>query len=142
MTVLVLENCETAREYKEDFATLTTEIAPLLSGPGEPSDGAKAELAALMRRLVEVVVNRFSFNDQRHQYKQKSQQISDFPKFTKLVPLLPVEAEKLRDIYANLSPQEHDDPRNFYTSRSRHQFKTWHDEIIDVKVALERRRPP
>ncbi len=141
VTVSVLENCSTLREYKEDFATLTTEIAPYLLGPGEPADIAKAELAALMRRLVEVVVNRFAFNDERHQYKQKSQQVSDFPKYTKLVALMPVEADKLRDVYANLSPAEHDDPRNFYTARSRLQFKTWHDDIVAVKVALEGRRP-
>ena len=125
MTVSVLESCSTASEYKEDFATLTAQIAPFLAGPGEPTEASKAELAALLRRLVEVVVNRFAFNDERHQYKQKSQQVSDFPKFTKLVPLLPAEAEKLRDIYANLSPTEHDDPRNFYTGRGRLQFKTW-----------------
>jgi energy-coupling factor transporter ATP-binding protein EcfA2 len=141
MTVSVLENCETLKSYREDFAALLSEIAPHLAGPAEPSDAAKSELAALMRRLIEVVVNQFAFAGERHQYKQKTQQISDFPKFTRLVALRPTEANKLRDIYANLSPPEHDDLRNFYTSRGRLQFKTWFDEIIVIKDALEARRP-
>lgn len=141
MTVSVLENCEILRAYKEDFAALSSEITPHVAGPSEPSESAKSELAALMRRLVEVVVNRYAFNGERHQFKQKAQAISDFPNFTKLVPLLPAEANKLRDIYANLSPTEHDNLRNFYTSRGRLQFKAWYDDIIAVKDALESRRP-
>ncbi len=59
----------------------------------------------------------------------------------KLVPLEEKEADDLRDIYANLSPGEHDDPRNFYTNRSRAQLKTWYDTILRIKAALEARRP-
>lgn len=140
MSVQVLENCQTVREYKEEVEGLCGEITPILAGPGEPLDDQKAHVSALMRRLVETVVNKYVFAGQRHQYKQKSQPVSEFHLFTKLVPLLPAEADRLRDIYADLSPGEHDDPRNFYTSRTRAQLRTWYDDTLTIKAALETRR--
>jgi hypothetical protein len=46
------------------------------------------------------------------------------------------EADTLRDIFANLSPPEHDDPRNFYTTRSIAQFNTWYGQILAIKAAV------
>jgi hypothetical protein len=81
------------------------------------------------------------FNEQRHQYKIKSLQVSDFHSFTKIVPLLPLEADRLRDLYANLSPLEHDDVRNFYSTKTRTQFQVWYNEIVTIKIAIESRKP-
>lgn len=129
------------REYSENWDELCNEIAPLLAGPGEPSAHDKERAAGLMRRLVERLTNKHVFNEQRHQYKPKSLQVSEFQQFTKIVPLTVTEADTLRDIFANLSPPEHDDPRNFYTTRSRTQFTTWLGQIQSIKAALEARRP-
>ncbi len=141
MSVQVLEDCATVREYSEDWDELCNEITPLLAGPAEPSADDKERAAGLMRRLIERLTNKHVFNEQRHQYKTKTLQVSEFHRFTKVVPLTPGEADTLRDIFANLSPPEHDDPRNFYTSRSRAQFDTWLRQIHTIKAALEARRP-
>lgn len=141
MSVQVLEDCATVREYSERWEELSNEIGPMLAGPGEPSASDKERVAGLMRRLIECLTNKHVFNDLRHQYKPKTLQISEFHAFTKLVPLDAAEADTLRDIYANLSPPEHDDPRNFYTTRSRTQFSTWLDQINAIKTAVEARRP-
>jgi energy-coupling factor transporter ATP-binding protein EcfA2 len=141
MSVQVLEDCATVREYSENWDELCNEIAPLLSGPTEPNAEDKERAAGLMRRLIERLTNKHVFNEQRHQYKAKALHVSEFQAFTKVVPLEPIEADTLRDIFANLSPPEHDDPRNFYTSRSRAQFNTWLGQIHAIKAALESRRP-
>jgi len=141
MSIQVLEDCATVREYSERWDELCNELAPLLAGPGEPIADEKERIAGLMRRLIECLTNKHVFNDQRHQYKPKTLHVSEFHAFTKLVPLEAAEADTLRDIYANLSPPEHDDPRNFYTSRSRAQFNTWLTQINAIKAALEARRP-
>lgn len=141
MSIQVLEDCATVREYSERWEELCDELAALLAGPGEPSADGKERIAGVMRRLIECLINKHIFNDQRHQYKPKTLHISEFRLFTKLVPLENAEADTLRDIYANLSPPEHDDPRNFYTSRSRTQFNTWLSQINTMKAALEARRP-
>ncbi len=141
MSIQVLEDCATVREYSERWEELRNELTPLLAGPHEPSADEKERIAGLMRRLVECLTNKHVFNDQRHQYKAKTLQVSEFHHFTKVVPLVITEADTLRDVYANLSPPEHDDPRNFYTSRSRTQFNTWLAQIDAIRVALEARRP-
>jgi DNA repair exonuclease SbcCD ATPase subunit len=141
MSIQVLEDCATVREYSERWDELSNELAPLLAGAGEPSADEKERIAGLMRRLIECLTNKHVFNDQRHQYKAKTLHVSEFHAFTKLVPLDAAEADTLRDIYADLSPPEHDDPRNFYTSRSRAQFNTWLAQINAIKTALEARRP-
>ncbi len=141
MSVQVLEDCATVREYSESWDELCNEIALLLLGPAEPNAGEKERVAGLMRRLIERLINKHVFNEQRHQYKAKMPQVSDFYQFTKIVQLEIAEADTLRDLFANLSPPEHDDPRNFYTSRSRAQFNTWFRQIHEIKAALEARRP-
>lgn len=141
MSVQVLEDCATVREYSERWEELSNELGPMLAGPGEPNANEKERIAGLMRRLVECLTNKHVFNDLRHQYKPKTFQVSEFHAFTRLVPLEAAEADTLRDIYANLSPPEHDDPRNFYTTRSRTQFSTWLGQINAIKTALEARRP-
>ena len=59
------------------------------------------EKHAAKKRLIEAVVNTHVFNHQRHQYKQKSQAITAFQSFTKVVALLPSEATTLRDHLKN-----------------------------------------
>ena len=140
-SVVVLENCDSAGEYREDIEALSEEIGDILSCQGEPTKAKKEDLSGLMRRLIETVVNKRAFNGERYQYKQKSLPVSTFHSFTKLVPLLPPEAERLRDLYANLSITEHDDPRRAYTTRSKAVFTQWLQEIREIEQALMDRRP-
>jgi hypothetical protein len=141
MSVQVLEDCATCQEYNDDWDELCNKIQPIVTDPIEPSAEVKSQLAGWMRRLLERLTNRHVFNDQRHQFKPKALRDSDFHSFTKVVPLTAQEADSLRDIYANLSPPEHDDPRNFYTARPRTQFKLWYEELHRIRAALEARRP-
>ena len=140
-SVMVLENCSHAEEYKEDINDLKDKTDAILNILGEPSRAQKEHLSGYMRRLIETVVNKIVFNGQRHQYKQKSLPVSDFYGFTKLVPLEQSEAERLKELYAKLSITEHDDPRNAYVSRSKAEFQRWYDEVLQIEAALAARRP-
>jgi len=142
ISVHVLENCTVVADYSEKIDDLKNDITAVLAAAGEPSKPKKEELAGKMRRLIEAVVNAHVFNHQRHQYKQKSQQITAFPSFTKVVALLPAEAITLRDLYAKLSITEHDDPRNAYVNTDKAMFNTRCAQILAIEAAIVSRRPP
>jgi len=141
LSVQVLENCAVVADYSEKLDELKKDIEGILNVPGEPSKSQKEEIAGKMRRLIEALVNVYVFNQQRHQYKQKSQAISAFHDFTKIVPLLPAEATTLRDLYAKLSITEHDDPRNAYVNSDKAMFKTRYDQIQNIETAVAARKP-
>lgn len=141
LSVQVLENCAAIAEYSEKLGELKKHIEGFLNASGEPSRSQKEEIAGKMRRLIEVVVNTHVFNNQRHQYKQKTNPISDFQNFTKIVPLLQDEAQTLRDLYAKLSVPEHDDPRNAYVNSDKAMFQTRYDQILNIETAVAARKP-
>jgi recombinational DNA repair ATPase RecF len=142
LSVQVLENRTAVADYSEKIDDLKYDINAVLSAMGEPSTSQKEEIAGKMRRLIEAVVNTHVFNQQRHQYKQKSLQITAFNHFTKLVALLPAEAIKLRDLYAKLSITEHDDPRNAYVNIDKAMFQTRFNEILTIEAAIVSRKIP
>jgi len=139
-SVQVLEDCATVSEYVEKWEELCGQIDGYIGPQVEISPDEKSKLSALLRRLVERLTNAYVFNEQRHQYKIRTLQVSNFKEFVRLVPLLPSEADRLKDLYANLSPLEHDDVRNYYSTKSIHQFGTWYDEIKSLKNSVEGRR--
>ena len=139
-SVQVLENCTVAADYSEKADELKADITAILASVGEPNKGLKEEMAGKMRRLIESVVNTHVFNKQRHQFKQKSHPVSEFHEFTKLIPLLPAEAAKLRDLYAKLSISEHDDPRNAYVNTDKATFQSRYDAIIGVETDILSRK--
>jgi recombinational DNA repair ATPase RecF len=141
LSVLVLENCAVVADYTEKIDDLKVDIASILAAVGEPSKAKKEEAAGKMRRLIESVVNAHVFNNQRHQYKQKSQAITAFQSFTKLVPLLPAEAITLRDLYGKLSITEHDDPRNAYVATDKAMFQARFSRILAIETAVAARKP-
>jgi recombinational DNA repair ATPase RecF len=141
LSVQVLENCAVVADYSENIDELKRNIKDVLEAAGEPSKAKKEEIAGKMRRLIEAVVNTHVFNHQRHQYKQKRQEVTVFQSFTKIVPLLPAEASILRDLYAKLSPDMHDDPRNFYVNTDKAMFLNRYVQIIDVETEIKARIP-
>jgi len=141
-SVHVLENCAVVADYSEKTYELKTDIETVLNTPSEPTIKDKEEIAGKMRRLIEAVINIHVFNKQRHQYKQKSQPVSNFQEFTKIVPLLPIEASDLGDLYAKLSITEHDDLRNAYVNTDKAMFQTRYDKILAIETAVKSRRQP
>lgn len=141
LSVLVLENCTAVASYSEKADELKVDIAVILAAAGEPSKAKKEEAAGKMRRLMEAVVNTHVFNNERHQYKQKTQQITAFQNFTKVVALLPNEATSLRDLYEKLSITEHDDPRNAYVNTDKAMFQARYNQILAIEAAVIARRP-
>lgn len=141
LSVLVLENCTAVASYSEKIDEIKVDIAAILAIASEPSKAKKEEAAGKMRRLMEAVVNTHVFNNERHQYKQKTQQITTFQNFTKVVALLPVEATALRDLYEKLSITEHDDPRNAYVNTDKAMFQTRYNQILAIEAAVIARRP-
>jgi hypothetical protein len=140
MAVHVLENCVALAEYTGNITDLKSEIDAALSGAGEPTKAEKEILAGKMRRLLEAVVNAHVFNNQRHQFKQKSQPASAFQEFTKVVPLLLTEAQIFKDLYAKLSTMEHDDPTNAYVNTDKAMFQTRYDAIKNIESAIMGRK--
>lgn len=140
LSVQVLENCALVTDYSEKIDDLKRDIEAALITSGEPSTVQKERLAGNMRRLIEAVVNTHVFNHQRHQYKQKSQPITAFQSFTKIVPLLQAEATILRDLYGKLSVTEHDDPRNAYVNTDKAMFQTRYEAILAVEAAVAGRK--
>jgi hypothetical protein len=140
LSVQLLEGCSVVGEYSEKIDELKSDISAILVASGEPPKSQKEILAGKMRRLVESIVNTHVFNNLRHQYKQKSQSVSEFDRLTKLIPLENQEATKLRDLYAKLSITEHDDPRNSYVNTDKAMFKTRYDAIIAVEAAIVARK--
>jgi recombinational DNA repair ATPase RecF len=136
MAVHVLESCVAMDEYSEDIDVLKADIDAILTAAGEPTKAQKEVMAGKMRRLIESVVNTHVFNKQRHQFQQKSQQVSAFDDFTKVVPLLTAEAQSLRDLFAKLSISEHDDPRNAYVNTDKAMFQTRHNTIKTIEMAI------
>ena len=141
LSVLVLENCTSVASYSEKTDEIKSDIAVILAALGEPSKAKKEEAAGKMRRLMEAVVNTHVLNNERHQYKQKTQQITAFQSFTKVVALLPTEATALRDLYEKLSITEHDDPRNAYVNTDKAMFQTRYNQILAIEAAVVARRP-
>jgi recombinational DNA repair ATPase RecF len=136
MAVHVLESCVAIDEYSEDIDVLKADIDAILAVAGEPTKAQKEIMAGKMRRLIESVVNTHVFNKQRHQFKQKNQQVSAFDDFTKVVPLLPAEAQSLRDLFAKLSITEHDDPRNAYVNTDKAMFQTRYNTIKVIETSI------
>lgn len=141
LSVMVLENCDTIDEYKEDVDDLKCRAQLILSTAGDLSKQQKEQLSGYLRRMIEAVVNKHVFNGQRHQFKQKTLQVTAFHNFVKVVPLLPNEADTLRDRFADLSVAEHDDVRNAYVSKSKAVFQQWYDEIVSIETSILGRRP-
>ena len=140
LSVQVLENCAVVADYSEKVHERKADISSLLTATSEPSRAEKEELAGKMRRLSESVVNTHVFNNQRHQFKQKSLPVTDFPQFTKLTPLLSSEAVALGDLYAKLSISEHDDPRNAYVNTDKATFQSRYDSILAIETAVIARK--
>lgn len=136
MAVHVLESCAAIDEYSENIDDSKIDIDAILDIAGEPTKPQKEIMAGKMRRLIESVVNTHVFNKQRHQFKQKSQQVSAFSEFTKVVPLLPPETQTLRDLFAKLSITEHDDPRNAYVNIDKAMFQTRYNSITAIEAAI------
>lgn len=142
LSVQVLENCATSAEYSEKVDELKGVIDGILASPNEPSRDQKETLAGSMRRLIEAVVNTHVFASQRHQFKQKTLEVSAFAKFTKVVALEPVEAQQFSDLYSDLSITEHDDPRNAYVNTDRATFVARYDRIKVIEAAIIGRKIP
>lgn len=140
LSVQVLESCCAVAEYSEKIDELKRDIDTILDLPNEPTKSQKEEMAGKMRRLIETVVNINVFNGERHQYKQKSQAVSVFHKFTKVTPLTQAEATDLGDLFSKLSVTEHDDPRTAYVNSDKAIFQNRYDRIVAIETAIASRK--
>jgi DNA repair exonuclease SbcCD ATPase subunit len=139
-SVMLLEGCTKVAEYSEQIDELNRQIEAILNLPSEPTKGQKEDMAGDMRRLIETIVNKHVFADSRQQYKQRTQAVSEFHKFTQLVPLLPAEALELKDLFGKLSKPEHDDDRNSYVNTDKAMFQTRYDRIKQIKSDIVARK--
>jgi hypothetical protein len=141
VSIQVLEGCRHVAEYSEKFLELKCQIIEALSLSGEPSPEQKDSLAGKLRRLIETAVNTYVFANERHQFKQKLQATSKFEAYTKVTPISVGEAVELKELFSKLSPAEHDDPMNNYTTASKAVFQTRFDCILAIARNIESRIP-
>jgi predicted transcriptional regulator len=134
------QSCCFVAEYTEKADELKRDISTILSQQTEPSKQQKEEMAGKMRRLIEVVVNTHVFNGERHQYKQKTQSVSVFQKYTKVTRLTQAEAVELGDLFSKMSVTEHDDPRGAYVNTDKATFQTRFDLINSIEIAIISRK--
>jgi hypothetical protein len=140
-SIQVLEGCRHVAEYSEKFLELKSQIIEALSRSGEPTPEQKESLAGKLRRLIEMAVNTYVFANERHQFKQKLQSTSRFEAYTKVTPISVGEAAELKELFSKLSPAEHDDPMNNYTTASKAVFQTRFDRILAIASNIESRIP-
>jgi hypothetical protein len=141
VSIQVLEGCRHVAEYSEKVSELKSQIIEALSVNGEPSPEQKESLAGKLRRLIETTVNTYVFANERHQFKQKLQTTSKFEAYTKVTPISVDEAVELKELFSKLSPAEHDDPMNNYTTSSKAVFQTRFDRILAIARNIESRIP-
>ena len=139
-SVMLLEGCTKIAEYSEKIDELKSQIESVLNLPSEPTKRQKEDMAGDMRRLIETIMNKHVFADSRQQYKQRTQAVSEFHKFTQLVPLLPAEALELKDLFGKLSKPEHDDDRNSYVNTDKAVFHTRYDRIKQIESDIVARK--
>lgn len=139
-SVMLLEGCTKVAEYSEQIDELKKQIETVLSLSSEPTRGQKEDMAGDMRRLIETIMNKHVFADSRQQYKQRTQAVSEFHKFTQLVPLLSAEALELKDLFGKLSKPEHDDDRNSYVNTDKAMFQTRYDRIKQIESDIVARK--
>jgi wobble nucleotide-excising tRNase len=139
-SVMILESCSIVSEYTEDINDLKKKIEECLNETSEPLREKKEIMAGNMRLLIETIVNKYVFDGQRHQYKQKKQSVSNFSVYTKITPLNNSEATKLTDLYALLSMSEHDDPRRAYVNQDKAVFKNRYDDILKIEEQIISRK--
>lgn len=130
--LLILEDCNVIEQYSEKIDDLKNSINSYLSQPSISRDD-KSKIAGNMRVLIETIVNEHVFNQQRYNYKRKNSPVSEFIRFTKLVPLTNNEATKLKDLFRRLSPWEHADPRTWYTTTDKTVFQNRLIEIEQIE---------
>lgn len=139
-SIQIIEGCSVIADYSDKVDDLKSDIQNILQLPNEPTKPQKEEMAGKMRRLIECIVNTNVFANLRHQFKQKSQPVSEFHRFTKIVPLNESEALDLKDLYSKLSITEHDDPRNAYVNTDKAAFQTRYDKILNVEASIQARK--
>ncbi len=139
LDVQILEHCASIRSYCGNREQLKRRVESELSVEGQPPSERVELVCSLMRRLIEAMVNELVFAKERHQYTATTLRVSMWREFTRLVPLRSDEADCLSDLYADLSPMEHDDPRTMYTCVTREQLQNWYDRIRQVEGQLAAR---
>lgn len=140
LSVQVLENCSIVSDYSEKIDELKRDITSILTEQSEPTILQKENIAGKMRRLIEAIINTHVFNGQRHQYKQRSQQVSVFKEYIKVTPLTQNEAIELGDLYSKLSITEHDDPRNAIINTEKTVLQLRFDKIVSIESAIIKRK--
>lgn len=136
--VLLLEGCCVASTHLGKTYDLKQRIEASLATDAVSNRGERELVQMLMRRLVESVVNEQVFAGQRlHMKNNPGIKMSEY---TKLVPLMPSEADRLSSIYRKVSPALHDDAKNYYTEHDKETFQRWYLDICDIERRLKTQR--
>lgn len=135
---LILENCSIVEPHVEKINDLEAKIEnDLLVTPFD--ENIKTAIAKNIRLYIEAVINTYVFNSCRKSY-QSAPTVTEFHKYTCVVPLTNEEAVKLSDTYRMVSPWEHDDERTWYLNSDKSAFENRFQTVKNIKAALEARR--
>lgn len=137
--ILKLNDCSNVETNIENIDSLEKSIEENLKKDLMPlSDLIK--LSQEMRTLIECIVNKHLFNNQRTQYKRDKLNPSVFYEYSSLVSLTRKEVLELDDLYSVLSKYNHDNPIKIFKAADLEQFKTRFKKIKELKAEFIKRK--
>ena len=140
-SVYVLNNCNEIYPNEENENKVQQKIECILDSNSHLNKDQEESLSFYMRKLIEVIVNKYVFNNQRTQYKRDKINPGMFYEYTKLKPLHEDEATTLTDLYSRLSPNSHDNPVPEFQKLDKEIFKSRYQQIKEIKTNLKQSNP-
>lgn len=137
--ILRLNNCSNTTKNIESIEALEKSIDKCLANNLIPLEEV-IKLSQDMRSLIECIVNKHIFNDQRTQYKRDRLNPSVFYEYSGLISLTKKEVLELDDLYATLSKYNHDNPIKEFKEADLEQFKVRYDKIKKLKADFIKRK--
>ena len=135
-SLYILKNCSSIEVNTEQINKIKYSITSILDKHTTLSKDEKISLTVNMRNLIEVMINKYVFNEQRMQYKRDKMNPSMFDKYINLRPLTEEEANSFKDLYNNLSRFLHDS--NFdIVDEDINNFKSYYSQLLNLENQLK-----
>ena len=136
-SVYILSDCNEIYLNVENESKIQQKIEFILGNQTPLSRDDKDTLSLSMRKLIEVIINKYVFNNQRTQYKRDKINPAMFHEYTKLRPLDKGEARILTELYSKFSPSLHDNPVSDFQKIDKEVFKSRYEQIKAVRAKLK-----
>ncbi len=134
--VFIVENCSDIKINIEKIDDLKKYIATQLAITTPISSAERDDITRAMRRLVETIINKHVFNNERTQFKRDKMAVSVFKNYVGLKPLTLDLASRLSDLYKKICPSSHDNPSTEFTNPDRAVLKTRFEALLEIEKEI------